>query len=305
MSLEIDEKRAGDLAKKFVGMLEAKVYPFDDKDLFPDAILPEGIKEGSKEHALFLFYSCSVDSMRVAENVYAAMRDMASAVDIDKIGEISKEDIRRLLHKYLEDQKLPDLAQARLWEEAVEIRDTGMGKPVRTLYENSRKLASEYGDDPRNIQTGDIDETFGRICSFRQLGIGKAALYMKNMVKFGMWDFDPCEIPIKIDRHAIRISFGTGVLKTEEDKFRTHDLEEVLSALYRKVTSKLRISAVDLNDAMWAIGSKLCSTNDYRVCQDLCKGDCSIRPWSDRNARWIYPKQESRESSSEFLDYYL
>ena len=301
MSLQVDEKRAGEVARKLVGMLEKKVHPFNDPNLFPDAILPEGIKEGSKEHALFLFYSCSLDSMRVAERVYAAMRGIVSEVDIKEIGNLSRERIQRLIHNHLEDQKLPTEGQVTLWPEPVVYKDNSMGKPVRTLYENSRKVHGEYEGDPRTMQTEDVDETLGRVCEFMQFGIGKASLYMKNMVRFGMWDFDPCEIPIKIDRHAIRISLGLGVVKTSRDKIKTNIFEKTLSDLYRRVTSKLGISAIDLNDAMWGVGSKLCVTNNYAVCKDLCGVDCSIRPWSDRNARWIYATKESRESSSEFL----
>ena len=51
-------ERAVEVAKMVVGMLEQRVYPFDIPDLFPDAIVPEGIKAGSEQHRLLLFYAC-------------------------------------------------------------------------------------------------------------------------------------------------------------------------------------------------------------------------------------------------------
>jgi len=297
----LEQYRADEVAVKFVEMLKRKIFPFDNDQLFPDAILPEGFKIGSREHALFLFYSCSLDSMRKADNVYSAMREIVSAIDIRDISKMKRKDIKRLLHVHLEDQKLGDLDQTTLWNEPVNEEDTSMGKPVQTLFDNSRALCAEYGGDPRNIQTDDVDETIKRISKFRQFRLGKSSLYMKNMVRFGMWDFDACEIPVKIDRHAIRMSLGLEVVITSEPEIKAKVLEKPLSQTYRSSTSRLKISAVDLDDVMWGVGSKLCMANDKKVCKDSCDVYCHIRPGADRTASYFFPNNETRDAS-DFLE---
>jgi len=286
----LNYEKAIEVSRKAVAMLERKIPPFNQPNIFPDVVLPSGMEVGSLEHALFLFYACSLDSMRQAKSVYEAMRGIASETDLKELCRLGRKDLTRLVKKHLEEPG-------------------SVGEPIETLYWNARKLEEEYKGDPRNIAEKSVEETIKRVQKgrprsegkFRQFGPGKAALLMKNFVRFGIWHYDPCQIPIKIDRHVVRISIGTSVVETEGQELKAQHLVKPLSGLYRKVTSQERISAVDLDDALWGIGSQLCIRNQEYVCRMGCDLGCVIRPWADRHAYLVKPRQESRKAERNLL----
>lgn len=277
MDFVINEKRAIEVAKKAVSMLEAKLPPFDKPDVMPDAIVPNGVKVGSLEHSLLLFYACSIDSMRSAQKVYKGMRDVAEEVRLDWLQYYTEEFISNLIDKHLESPG-------------------GINSPAETLSYNAMKLFMEYAGDPRRLHVGSIDNTLKEIQKFKEVGPGIAALITKNFVRFGIWDFSPYEIPIKVDRHVIRISIGSGVveLPPDVDVIRSDQLVKPLINAYRKITSKKHISAVDLDDALWGIGSNLCVKNDSVYCELECGLGCKIKPKADSRATWFHPNIETR-----------
>ena len=81
----ISRERAKFVVEGAVSMLERKIYPFDQKNILPDVILPENVEQGSLQHTLFLFYACSMDSMRLATKVYEAVRNISREVDFENI----------------------------------------------------------------------------------------------------------------------------------------------------------------------------------------------------------------------------
>src|SRR3989338_1962678 len=127
-------ERAVEVAKMVVGMLEQRVYPFDIPDLFPDAIVPEGIKAGSEQHRLLLFYACGWDSMDTSERVYQRVRTLASKVDLTHLSFMSREDLTK---------KLIEIFGLNM--------KNAIGSPIETLCHNARKLVN-YGRDPKNLK---------------------------------------------------------------------------------------------------------------------------------------------------------
>ncbi|MFH1331756.1 MAG: hypothetical protein ABIH63_00535 [archaeon] len=274
---KLSKKRAEEVARKAVSMLEEKVFPFDRHDVLPDVVLPEGVKQGSLEHSFFLFYSCSIDSLRSAQKVYAATRSIANEVRLDRIYAYTEQYLEGVISRHLE-------------------KPGGINEPVKILSYNAMKIYMEHGNDPRTLNDGTIDGTLRNLRGFHGVGHGKAALIMKNFVRFGIWGFSPYEIPIKVDRHVIRISMGTGVveLPSDVDIIRSDKMVKALSNLYREVTSEKRVSAVDLDDALWGIGSNLCFGNSYLNCSTICRLGCYSRPGADSRAIWFYPQEEKR-----------
>jgi hypothetical protein len=59
VDIGINYSRAVEISRVALEMFDRKVYPFNQPNVFPDAIVPEGVREGSLEHALFLFYACN------------------------------------------------------------------------------------------------------------------------------------------------------------------------------------------------------------------------------------------------------
>ncbi len=276
INFKINEERALHVAVNAVSMLDKGVFPFDRPDVLPDDILPEGMERGGLEHALFLFYACSLDSLRPAKKVYAAMREIAKEVSLENLNDYDQLYIKSLIMTHLE--------------------KGGINKPAEKLMYNANKLYEEYSGDPRKLMNGDVDYTLKEIAKFKGVGPGIASLIMKNYVRNGIWNFSPYKIPIKIDRHAIKISVGAGVIEFEPDVkvIRSDQIIQPLSEVYKKITSEKKISAIKLDDALWGIGSQLCVSNALAYCELYCGIDCRIRPKSDSKAVWIYPR-ESRE----------
>jgi len=303
-------ERAVEVAKAAIGMLERKTPPFNKENLFPDADIPDGVPK-----EFFLFYGCSLDSMRRADEVYKVLRALARKTDISRLHEAKKQVLERVLEAHFGEGV----------EEAV-------GSPLRTLIENSRQL-EKYGGNPVNLKTGTVEETIARISEFYQFGRQKAALFMKNMVRFGFWDFPETEIPIKVDRHVIRISLGTGVVDdysaaviknpgelegkhlnegvelliaqgffTREDYeagrievVRAEKFQEPLSEEFRRVTSRNSLSSIKLDDALWAIGANGCAFPSY--CMRFCSIECKRRPASDNSATYFFPGIDKRKKA--------
>jgi hypothetical protein len=324
---EVNLERARQVVLSALEMKSKGFHPFDNSDLFPDAVVPRGIVPGSLEHRAFLFHSVSLDSMMNARLVYEAMRALIEQVDITQLHNVSKEVISRILE--------PTFGK-RL------NAKNSMAHPRETLHENSKMLHEMCGGDPRNLYSGfsrsspasdeDIRETIDRIDEFRQYGIPKAALLVKNFVRFEIWDFDRTRIPIKIDRHLLRISLGAGVIDaqqyakpvdwgnvskvldgaknqlikngmiTEDSLPHTHVLRvpvpmiEALTEAYLRITRQDKIDAIELDDAKWAIGAYLCKRNDALYCVGNCLIDCEKRYPSDNNACYFFVNVDKRKS---------
>lgn len=273
--------RAVETATAAVNMLEENVYPFNIQNLRPDTIVPERVELGSKQHALFLFFACGWDSMEISERVYERVRTLASKIDLTEILTMTKE---RLTHTLTE-----------AFGTGIE---TAISSPVETMHSNSKKLL-RYDGDPSKLKADTIEKTIKNIEQFTQYGSEKAALLTKNFVRFGIWDFSEFEIPIKIDRHALKISIGNRAITfpKETETIRYDRFTKTLRRLYNQVTEKKRISAIKLDDAMWGIGSKLCRINKRSYCDTECSMDCGIRPYLDSTTTMLHLKKDTREQT--------
>jgi len=290
---------AGNIAQRAVDMLRRRIHPFDSPCPFPDAIVPEEFSPGSLEHARFLFYACNFDSGIKAEAAYAAARQMVKTTDLADLHRLSKPDLIKLL--------LPSLKGIS--------RDPGAARVDLTevIYTNSRKLYAEFGNDPRGIYVpgenhvwdtlkGIMNGKKGTAEKFSQYGHGKAALLLKNFTRFGIWPFEHHEIPIKVDRHLLRISVGSNVIQVidsrppADGRIRIDVAERPLMRLYHRITSQEGISAVDLNDAFWLIGSRVCTENDYVTCCTSCRIHCETRPKFNERLTWYYPNTDMRKN---------
>ena len=303
-------ERAAGLAQSMIATKRAGRFPFDNPKLFPDEKVPEGIERGSLDHRVYLFHAISLDAGRQATLVYSAMQYLAEEVDLKQVHKISKS---RLL-EFLEPMGGVD----------------SIDKPASILMHNSRILNEKYGGDPANIRANTIWGTIENIDAFAAYGVPKSALLMKNYVRFGIWDFPITEIPIKIDRHLLRICAGYGVIDiekyalslprkmnksmqatkeqlirkrtfTQEDFdsgnikiLRTGKLVVPLTKTFMQVTKDLGISAIELDDAKWGIGSNLCDKNNGYACVNYCGVGCNVRYSSDNNCCWLFLGADKR-----------
>jgi len=122
-------QRLVDTCEKLVRAHDSKQGIFRWDSSVPETIIPEGVKADTKEHALFLFYTIALDSMRPSERVYRAGRCLARDFDLEDLASMPLWEIRGIMDSVL---------------------DNGIGEPARIIYEGSRLLESKYDGDPRN-----------------------------------------------------------------------------------------------------------------------------------------------------------
>lgn len=292
MVITTNYERAVEVSRKAISMLEKKVFPFDQPDLFPDAIIPKGVKKGSYEHSLYLFHACSLDSMRESKSIYRRARELSSHLDFSEMHDLRTSCIEYFVHEYFEKPK------------ATNKKRKVMGDPVRTLSENSKVLYKKYDNDPRRLKADTVEKTIKNIVQFRQYGAQKAALLLKNMVRAGIWKFPYEQMNIKIDRHVINISLGAGVICLPEDltEIRFNKLVTPLNQIYQKVIKEKNISAINLNDAFWVIGQYLCTPRILANCKMNCKINCKIKPYTDKQYTVLELKRETRERTESLFD---
>ena len=300
----IDLERIKEISKKIISLKENKIYPFNKENLFPDAILPGKMRRGGKKHALFLLHAISTDSMSRATGVYDNMRKISEFLDgnLNALAKISKEEI------------YDNIGKGSIFD------------PAEVLIENA-KMIKHYDNDPRKLKQGSLEATIKEIMKFKQYAEGKASLLVKNFVRFGMWDYSESEIPIKIDRHVMRISLSYGVIDTEiygrslkpkeitstklneaiynfigEIKIiNQKDLLKPLKEAYLNITKTENLSAIALDDALWAMGAKLCNKNNYSTCEKECPLKCPKRYSSDHQANWFFLDTDNRKNKSQIL----
>jgi len=291
VEIRINLKRTRQVVNNLLEMMYNEFPPFDKPGRFPDAVVPSGVLEGSLEHRLLQFYGCGLDSMTRADGVYPSIAAIAREIDLKTLHQMSEVELIKRIRKHI-----PNLE---------------MGRPVETLLQNSKKLQEEYNGDPGNILVGtsdsQIQQTLRKIGEFRQFdeeGYGKCTLLMKNYARFGIWSLSASRIPIKADRHVIRIAIGTRMVeyyreeKRAEDKtvfgVRAEKLGKLITDAVLQVTKEDNLSAIDLDDAFWLLGSRLCSYNSIPTCRNFCKVECIYRPISDNTATIFRPGTDKR-----------
>lgn len=311
--LKTDYDKGVRVARGLVGLLHKKEFPFNRSDantLFPDAIVPGGITPGSKEHMLYLFCTCVLDQGMLAEVVYDGMRSFVQTEDITELHKLGKDELVKIL--------VPHFGSIGHPEKAITA-------PAETLEYDLKKLQEEYSGDPRLLRGENIEETiknirFGKtgagkpMQKFKRYGEGTAALFLKNMVRFGVWDFSEYEIPIKIDRHMQRISLGAGVIEPVEgiNRGRVDSLVRVLTKLYHEVCINEKISGVELCDTKWAVGHYKCTKNSDVYCLLTCPIRCDSRPVLEANKRdkansrpsYFLAKSEMRKDTNNLFRYF-
>ena len=234
----------------------------------------------------------------------------------------------------LEDLLIPHLG------EGVATPSNSMTDPVGTLLYNARHLAETCDSDPRQLARKQVRTTLRKIDEFRQYGIPKAALLMKNYVRSGIWPFAESEIPIKVDRHVLRINLGSGTINIEPhievlkkdrvlsvalgnvkdqlirmEHYTPEDFEEErvrmvrgdkfipdLTETYLRITKRDGLSAIDLDDAFWAIGAYLCRENNKIDCDHYCPIHCDIRHPSDNNAVYFFIDLDKRKNQNHLFE---
>jgi len=276
-------QRAVEVSKNVISMLEKKVWPFSQADLFPDAIIPKGISP-----AHYLFYSVSLDRGRESIDVYRRCRKMVQKLDFSELPNQDPSFIKWFLHENFAKPK--------------EKGEGGTGKvyadPVRIWTENSIRLKEKWNNNPIKLKANTVKQTIKNISTFRGYAKEMSTLLIKNMVRAGIWKFPLNEFNIKIDRHVIRISYGTGVIEIKGQNEIRHDvLVPHLSEVYSRVIKKEGISPIDLDDAFWAIGKYKCGKKNALYCLGNCELGCNTKVYTAKQFTTLKLEQDTRKNT--------
>jgi len=289
--MHLDMNKAVEVSYVAVSLLQKNQYPFNKPGVIPDAILPKGIKEGSLEHALFLFYAVGFDAMRKASDVYASARKMVEDYGVHEILHMDEKTSDQLVREYIEDKP----ASGNSYDD-----------PGKNFYAKNQLLLKEFEGNPLNIakDTGDVKKIIKNIRKFPTFAEGKSALLLKNYVRFGMIKLDNLyELPIKVDRHVVRISVNQKVLAVEpEGRCRSNTMVPRLKKLYLQVTMEEKISPVELDDALWVIGSQMCVKKQISYCKANCPMDCSKMIWMCRRGYYLDTLVDVRNQQQSIFD---
>jgi endonuclease III len=229
----------------------------------PEYILPRNLKEGTKEHALYLTYVISIDYMTDAEKLWAKSRG-AYELYPERFG---PEGILKASPKSVETfvRKLG----ARFGSSA--------GKTWKTV---SKVLAEKYDGDPRNItkEPLEVARLKERLKDFPYLRGNKLSnFYIRAMGEKQLFKVDNLnELDIPVDKQVARFTMYTGVLKLLSEQFvgcpQENPLRSLIEEAWRDAAVKLGTAPWKLDEPMWTVGSKLCSERKCGKCpvEDLC-----------------------------------
>jgi len=258
----IDDLKAVKIAGRLFNQFYSRQGFFADYTM-PEYVLPRNLKEGSKEHALFLTYVISIDYMTDAVKLWKKSRG-AYELYPDRF---TPEQLLKVSPKTVE----------------TFVRNLGarFGSTAAKIWTDlSRILADKYVGDPRNltIEALTIQEIKKRLNEFPSLrGPKLSNLYIRAMGETGLLKVkDLEELDIPVDKQVARFTMYTGVLKLLSEQFvgcaQEQPLRGLIEEAWRQAATTLGTAPWKLDEPIWTIGSKLCSKRKCGQCpvHDLC-----------------------------------
>lgn len=230
----------------------------------PEYVLPRNLKEGTREHTLFLTYVISIDYMTDAVKLWKKSRGAYELYP----ERFTPEEILKVSPKTV--QTFVKRLGARFYLNA-----------AKTWIKISRILLDEYSGDPRNMtpEPLEISEIKRRLQAFPYLRGNKLSnFYLRAMGETGFFKVNNLnELDIPVDKQVARFTIYTGVLKLLSEQFigcaQENPLRSLIEEAWRNAAKKFNVAPWKLDEPIWTIGSKLCSGRKCGGCpvEDLCE----------------------------------
>lgn len=270
--------------------------------------IPFGVKRGSPQHILWLFFTALTDRREVSESVYRAAAELyaESPWTYGPGSGSSKEEIDRYLSRLAEvvlSVEIPDnpiqlilLDTTDIFVEATEVivkevdtianilRKKKVGSPGQSATYWPRvaeTLYREFGGDPleifRRYPTIDAFLAFKRDWKkktgndpFPGIGAKIASLMTMFYDELGLMSMPEDAMPV--DVHLQRFALETGIIRYEGTKRLTNEMvERPARALYCHICNENRWTHVDFSHAIWFLSKRLCSScHRKKIAQTLC-----------------------------------
>jgi hypothetical protein len=222
----------------------------------PEYVPPSGLDRSSREYALYLTFVIAIDFQTNAVKLWERARnlyeDEHQLFEPERILKLDKDYLRNIVRSL--GARYPS-GGADGWKKI------------------SKVLLDQYGGDPRNI-TKEPDDLRGvrkRLQDFPYLrGKKLSNFYLRAMGENGLLritDFD--KLSVAVDIQVARITFYTGVIKTEGSYYgciHHEPIRPLIEDTWSEAANKIGVPAWYLDEPLWSVGSKLCSK---RLC-DKC-----------------------------------
>jgi len=258
----IDDLKAFKIAERLFDQFYNRKGFFEDYSM-PEYVLPRNLKEGTREHALFLTYVISIDYMTDADRLWKKSRGAyelyPERFTPEKILKISPRTVETIVKSL----------GARFYSNA-----------AKTWIKISKVLVDKYDSDPRNItrESLEVDEIKRRLRDFPYLRGNKLSnFYIRAMGETGLFKVKNLnELDIPVDKQVARFTIYTGVLKLLSEQFigcaQENPLRNLIEEAWRNAAKKLSTAPWKLDEPIWTIGSKLCSGRKCGKCpvKELC-----------------------------------
>jgi endonuclease III len=258
----IDDLRAIKISGRLYNQFYTRKGFFADYSM-PEYVLPRNLKEGSREHALFLTYVVSIDYMTDAVKLWKRSRGAYE------------------LHpEYFKPEKILKASPRTVGNFVKKLGARYYTNAAKTWIKISTVLTEKYDEDPRNLtkEPLEIAGVKKRLKDFPYLRGNKLAnFYIRAMGETGLLkvkNFEDLDIPV--DKQVARFTIYTGVLKLLSDQFvgcaQEQPLRGLIEEAWRHAAKTLGTAPWKLDEPIWTVGSKLCSERKCGQCpvEDLC-----------------------------------
>ncbi len=268
MRVPTNQARAREIAHLLAGAFSHAEGILAERDDLVENQIPRGAAAGSREHAAFLFFVVCHDHGVRSRDLYCRAKDMYgetpwlfSARSV--VSRFAGPDDPSLIHA------TGERLGARYPREA-----------ARCWYLNAQSLLTDYHAEPECVfrSSSTASQLLTRICAFRGYGPKTGGMLLRAAIGLGLADVrGEAEVLVPVDVHDARIAFYTGVLDRvdaplDERLFRAcvPQVQRVL----RDACREERVSWLDVDRALWLIGSRGCV---YRRCSECpLRHICSV-----------------------------
>ena len=284
--VHFDKERTKLVFSKLLEAYHNKVGIFSQspESLCPSYNLPNSL-DCKKDHSLFYFYSVLGDAR------------VKSSVNYNKFKKLYERDKRYFNPEFLAEQNLPETNYELVEEGTLEyILGMEIGNPTpvnlaRSIIMDSRILLEKYEGNPLKIFSGidDVLKAHEKIKKeFRGYGPNLSSLLLTFYLKHKLVSFsNENALPPKVDFHDITLMFAFGVMKSKfkdmEFGIKRYNIDKLLQGFLSYVALENGYNIIELDNALWFLGSQVCTKFDWLECWNNCgvKEYCHTKPGSD------------------------
>lgn len=260
MKTTIDIERAKLVVFRLHEAFQARSGLLSETDDLVENQIPTGVEPLSRDHALFLFYVVSNDHGMKSSRLY----ERAKALFLENRGLFEP-------FKVIEDYRGPE--DISLMESTGKQLSTRYPRETaRSWYTNSVRLVEKYQGDPRELfrSTTSARVLMKDITAFRGYGPKTGGMLLRAVIGLGFADVRGVEdVLVPVDIHDSRISYFTGILKLDDPSLGNLDYYAFVPRVQRgllEACNALGIKWLDVDRALWLIGSRGCVTRRCHLC---------------------------------------